>query len=205
MAWGNYRGGLASTIRITSLPGLDSVEVPHEITADISPAWAGGKLYFLSARSGPISVFSFDAGDREQVAEVYRNTGADIRSLASDGQTLVFDRLGEIFTLTPGQAAEAGRASPRRATCRMCGRACWNVSDQVRAISVSPTGRADGGGGAWRDPDRRRSRRPDAQPHQHARRDGADAGVEPGWESVGVFFGRAGPTRSIAAADRRAR
>ena len=88
VSWGNYRGGLASTIRITSLPGLDSVEVPHDITADISPAWAGGKLYFLSARAGPISIFSYDPATKA-VSEVHRNTGADIRSLSSDGQTLV--------------------------------------------------------------------------------------------------------------------
>jgi len=29
VSWGNYHGGLASTIRITSLPGLDSIEIPH--------------------------------------------------------------------------------------------------------------------------------------------------------------------------------
>ena len=38
---------------ITTLGGLDSVEVPHETAADFSPAWAGGKLYFLSGRGGP--------------------------------------------------------------------------------------------------------------------------------------------------------
>ena len=138
VSWGNYRGGLASTIRITSLPGLDSVDVPHDVTADISPAWAGGKLYFLSARSGPISVFSYDPATRS-VSEVYRNTGADIRSLASDGQTLVFDRLGEIYTLSPGgqpklvpitAVGDMPDVRPRM----------LNVSDQVRGISVSPTG-----------------------------------------------------------------
>ena len=138
VSWGNYRGGLASTIRITSLPGLDSVEVPHDETADISPAWAGGKLYFLSARSGPLSIFGYDPATKA-VSEVYRNTGADIRSLTSDGQTLVFDRLGEIYTLSPG-----GQPTPVPITVvgdmpdvrpRML-----NVSDQVRAISVSPTG-----------------------------------------------------------------
>src|SRR4051794_23217191 len=60
VAWGNYRGGQASTIWITTLPGLDSVEVPHETAADISPAWAGGKVYFLSGRGGPISIYAYD-------------------------------------------------------------------------------------------------------------------------------------------------
>ena len=30
VAWGNYHGGLAGSIWITTLPGLDSVQIPHE-------------------------------------------------------------------------------------------------------------------------------------------------------------------------------
>ena len=41
VAWGNYRGGQASVIRITTLPGLDSVEVPHEAAADNSSTAIG--------------------------------------------------------------------------------------------------------------------------------------------------------------------
>ena len=56
-----------------------------------TPLWfaeAGGKLYFLSGRAGPISIFSYDPATKA-VAEVYHNTGPDIRSLASDGRTLI--------------------------------------------------------------------------------------------------------------------
>jgi tricorn protease len=138
VSWGNYRGGLASTIRVTTLNGLGSVEVPHEISADLSPAWAGGKLYFLSGRSGPISVYSFDPATKK-VSEVYKNTGSDIRSLTSDGQTLAFDRLGEIYTLSPGGQP---KLVPINATGDMpdVRPRVLNVSDQVRSVSVSPTG-----------------------------------------------------------------
>ncbi len=37
VSWGNYHGGLAPAIWITTLPGLNSVEVPHETSADYSP------------------------------------------------------------------------------------------------------------------------------------------------------------------------
>ena len=137
-AWGNYKGGRAGAIWITSLPGLDSVEVPHEQAADFSPVYAGGKLYFLSGRRGRIGVFSYDPATRA-VAEVYHNTGSDIRSLAGDGRTLVFDRLGELYTLEPG-------GQPKRVSVDVAGdmpdvRArILNVSDQVENISVSPTG-----------------------------------------------------------------
>ncbi len=137
-SWGNYKGGRAGTIWVTSLPGLDSVQIPHEEMADFSPTYANGKIYFLSARRGPVSVFSYDPGAKA-VAEVYRNTGPDIRSLSSDGRTLVFDRLGELFTLEPG-------GQPQRVNVDVVGDMpdvrprILNVADQVETVAISPTG-----------------------------------------------------------------
>jgi tricorn protease len=95
-SWGNYHGGLASTIWITSLPGLDSVEIPHEQASDFSPVYVGDKIYFLSGRSGPNGIFRYDSTTKT-VTEVLHNTGPDIRTLSSNGNTLVYDQLGEIY------------------------------------------------------------------------------------------------------------
>jgi tricorn protease len=139
VAWGNYRGGRAGTIWLTRLSGLDSVEIPHQQAADFSPVWAGGKVYFLSGRDGPVSVYSYDPGSKA-VQLVYRNTGgSDIRSLATDGTTLIFDRLGELFTLVPGQEPQplnvdaVGDMPDVRARI-------LNVGDQVENVRISPTG-----------------------------------------------------------------
>jgi tricorn protease len=138
VAWGNYTGGMAGAIWVTTLGGLDSVEVPHQLAADFSPVWADGKLYFLSGRAGPISVFSYDPATRA-VAEVYHNTGPDIRSLASDGKTLIFDRLGELYTFEPG-------AQPKRLEVEAVGDMpdvrprIQNVAGEVQRVAVSPTG-----------------------------------------------------------------
>ena len=138
-AWGNYKGGRAGTVWITTLPGLDSVQVPHEDAADFSPVWAGGKLYFLSGRRGRVGVWSYDPASRAVAEVLHNDAGSDIRSLSSDGRTLAFDRLGEIFTLEPGGA-------PRRVEVDVAGdmpdvRArILNVSDQVQHVAVSPTG-----------------------------------------------------------------
>ncbi|CAN5343238.1 S41 family peptidase [soil metagenome] len=138
VAWGNYRGGRAGSVWITSLPGLDSVQVPHEAAADFSPVWVGGKLYFLSGRKGAVGVFAYDPASKA-VTEVFHNTGSDIRSLSTDGRTLIFDKLGELFTLEPGGA-------PQKLSIEVAGDMpdvrprILNVSDQVEHVSISPTG-----------------------------------------------------------------
>ncbi len=80
VSWGSYRGGAATTIWVTSLPGLDSVQIPHELASDFSPVYSGGHIYFLSGRGGAIGIFRYDPGTR-QVSEAVHNDGPDMRSL----------------------------------------------------------------------------------------------------------------------------
>src|SRR5579859_1627731 len=96
VSWGNYRGGRASTIWITSLPGLDSVEIPHETSSDFSPVYAGGKIYFLSSRKGKATIHKYDPASKA-VTQALANDGPDIRSMHGEGDSLVYDRLGEIY------------------------------------------------------------------------------------------------------------
>jgi tricorn protease len=138
VSWGNYHGGLAPALWITTLPGLETVSVPHETAADYSPTWADGKLYFLSGRKGPITVYSYDAASKA-VAEVYHNSGPDIHSLASDGHTLVFDRLGELYTMEPG-------GQPKLVDVDVAGDLpdvrphFVKVANEIEHMSLSPTG-----------------------------------------------------------------
>jgi tricorn protease len=96
VSWGNYRGGRAGVIWITSLPGLESFQIPHEAASDFSPVYAGGQIYFLSGRKGRIGIFRYDPATKS-VTEVLHNDGPDIRTLAGNGDTLVYDQLGDIY------------------------------------------------------------------------------------------------------------
>jgi tricorn protease len=139
VAWGNYHGGLASTIWVTSLPGLDSAEIPHEQAADFSPVYCGDQIYFLSGRKGPISIFRYDPATKA-VTEALHNNGPDIRSLAAQGGTLIYDQLGDIylFDTTTGTShrvpieidTDLPEVRPRIAT----------VADEIENASLSPTG-----------------------------------------------------------------
>jgi tricorn protease len=103
ISWGNYHGGRASTIWLTTLPGLESVEIPHETASDFSPVYAGGQIYFLSGRTGPVTIFKYDRSSK-QVSEALHNKGADIRTLAGEGNTLVYDQRGEIYLFDTASA-----------------------------------------------------------------------------------------------------
>jgi tricorn protease len=139
VSWGNYRGGRASTIWITTLPGLDSTEIPHEASSDFNPVYAGGKIYFLSGRKGHTTIFSYDPATK-QVAEALKNSGPDIRSLAGEGNTLVYDQLGEIhlFDTAAGKSEqvpiEIDADLPEvRAHIK-------SVSDEIEHVRISATG-----------------------------------------------------------------
>ena len=139
VSWGNYHGGRASTIWITTLPGLESVEIPHEAASDFSPVYAGGHIYFLSARKGKATIFVYDR-DSKKAVEVIGNDGPDIRSLHGEGDTLVYDRLGEIYLfdtktgtskLVPIDIdADLPEVRPR----------IDSVGDELEHAAISPTG-----------------------------------------------------------------
>jgi tricorn protease len=140
VAWGNYRGGRAGTLWITTLPGLDSIEIPHEVASDYSPVYAGKQIYFLSGRDhGHIGIFHYDPATKA-VTEVLKPTGPQIRSLAGDGNTLVYDQLGEIhlFDTATGKSRqvpiEIDADLPEvRPTIK-------SVAAEIDHITVSPTG-----------------------------------------------------------------
>jgi tricorn protease len=139
VSWGNYHGGRSSTIWITSLPGLDSVEIPHEISSDFSPVYVGDQVYFLSGRKGATGIFKYDPATKS-VTEALHNSGPDFRSLAGNGNTLVYDQLGEIYLfdtatdkahLVPIEIdADLPEVRPR----------IESVADQIDHTSLSPTG-----------------------------------------------------------------
>jgi tricorn protease len=139
VAWGNYHGGRASTIWITTLPGLDSVEIPHEKASDFNPVYAGGAIYFLSGRNGPITIFKYDPATK-QVSEALHNTGADIRTLAGDGTTLIYDQLGEIHLFDTGTGKSQTVSIEIDADLPEVRPRIQAVAEEIVHASISPTG-----------------------------------------------------------------
>ena len=72
---------------------------------------------------------------------MFHNTGADIRTLATDGKSLIFDKRGELYTLEPGRErlrlAVSVDVTGDMPDVRPH---ILNVAGQVEHIALSPTG-----------------------------------------------------------------
>ncbi len=140
VAWGNYRGGRASTIWITGLKDLNSVQIPHETGSDLDPVYVGKMVYFLSDRSGSMTLYKYDPATKA-VTECLKNAGRpDIHSLSGGPGGLVYDQLGEIYLydIATGQSHlvpidVTGDLPEVRARIE-------NVNTQIEHAGISPTG-----------------------------------------------------------------
>ncbi len=99
-AWRRYRGGLASYIWITDFPTLKTTKLPRETSNDFDPVWVGNKVFFLSDRNGPVTLFRYDPASGA-VTEALKNNGRDIRSASGGSGGIVYDQFGETFHLQP--------------------------------------------------------------------------------------------------------
>jgi len=60
VAWRRYRGGTASYLWIVNFADLATTKIPRTDSNDIYPMWIGDKIYFLSDRNGPMTLFRYD-------------------------------------------------------------------------------------------------------------------------------------------------
>ena len=106
-AWKHYRGGMATPILIADLSDSSVEKVPRTDSNDFNPMWIGSKIYFLSDRGGPITLFAYDTGSK-QVTQVIQNNGLDIKTAAASAgataDTIVYEQFGSLnlFDLRSG-------------------------------------------------------------------------------------------------------
>ncbi len=138
-AWKRYRGGETTPIWIADL-ATDAVEkLPRSNSNDSFPLWIGGKVYFLSDRSGAITLFSYDLSSKK-VVQAIRNDGLDFKYLSAFGGTIAYEQFGAIYTY------DTGSGKTRKVDIRLAGdvpdvRATYvKVASSVSEGRISPTG-----------------------------------------------------------------
>jgi tricorn protease len=103
-AWKRYRGGRTSRIWLAYLSDRTIYRIPRENSNDWSPMWVGNKVYFLSDRGGPFTLYSYDVPSKK-VTQAIPNTGYDIKSASAGPDAIVYEQFGSIslFDLKSGK------------------------------------------------------------------------------------------------------
>jgi tricorn protease len=104
-AWKRYNGGQTLKIWLADLSDSSVNEIPRENSNDFNPMWIGKKVYFLSDRKGPITLWSYDTSSKT-VSEVLKNDGLDIKSASAISDAIVYEQFGSIhlFDLASGKS-----------------------------------------------------------------------------------------------------
>jgi tricorn protease len=139
VAWKRYRGGLASPVWIADLADSSVEKLPREKSNDFNPMWVGNRVYFLSDRSGPTTLFAYDL-DTQKVSQLLDNGGPDIKSASACADAIVYDQLGELHLFD--LKAEKQRRLDVRVAADIPGvrPRVEKVAKKIHKAGLSPTG-----------------------------------------------------------------
>ncbi len=94
-AWKRYHGGQTQPVWIVNLATLDLTKVPRDNSNDSNPLWVADKIYFLSDRNGPVTLFSYDTKSK-QVEQAVENKSFDLKSASVGPGGIVYEQFGSI-------------------------------------------------------------------------------------------------------------
>lgn len=95
ISWKRYGGGLAPPIWIAKLSDSSIEKLPREKSNDFNPMWIGNRIYFISDRNGPNTLFHYDLTSK-RVSEAIPNKGLGIRRANAGPGAIVYEQFGEI-------------------------------------------------------------------------------------------------------------
>ena len=129
-------------------------KIPRTDSNDFNPMWPAGdarKIYFLSDRNGPITLFVYDSTTKK-VTQAVANPGLDIKSASvstgGEADTIVYEQFGSLnlYDLKSGQTKKVGvtinadipsvRAKYEKVGERILN--CRPLSQPARVLSLKP-------------------------------------------------------------------
>jgi tricorn protease len=97
--WKRYRGGETTPIWIVNLADSSvTARIPRDNSNDFNPMWVGDTIYFLSDRSGPVTLFAYDVSSG-QVRQILANDGLDIKSASAAADAIIYEQFGSLHLL----------------------------------------------------------------------------------------------------------
>jgi tricorn protease len=104
--WKNYKGGQTMPIWVARLADSSIEKLPRENSNDRYPMWIGDKIYFLSNRSGAVTLFAYDTKSKK-VDELIKNSGLDFKSASAGPGAIAIEQFGtiQLYDLKSGKAS----------------------------------------------------------------------------------------------------
>jgi tricorn protease len=93
--WKGYKGGQHTEIYLARLSDSSTVRIPNLNSNEGDPMWVGHKVYFLSDRDGPATLYVYDT-DTRQVRRLIDNKGFDITSASAGPGGIVYSQFGDL-------------------------------------------------------------------------------------------------------------
>ena len=138
-AWKRYRGGQTTPVYIVDLKSLKLEKVPRENSNDDYPVWIGDKVYFLSDRNGPVTLFSYDTKSKE-VKQLIENHGLDLKSISAGPDGIVYEQFGGIYVYDL-QSGKTRQVETHLSGDLPATRPHWEkIADKIQNAAISPTG-----------------------------------------------------------------
>ncbi len=135
----HYRGGTASAVWVADLADSSITKVPRQDSNDFNPMWVGDRVYFLSDRDGPTTLFAYDPASKK-VRRVLGPEPEDIKSASACRDAIVYDRFGtlHLFDLK----SEKSRPIPVRVAADLPGvrPKVEKVAKNIQKARLSPSG-----------------------------------------------------------------
>jgi tricorn protease len=137
--WKGYKGGQHTEIWISRLSDSSTVRIPNLNSNESDPMWVGNRIYFLSDRDGPETLYAYDL-DTRKVQRLIDNRGFDITSAAAGPGGIVYSQFGNlhVYDIANGSTSDvpvtiAGDMPQRRPYFA-------DVSKDVDEPGISPSG-----------------------------------------------------------------
>jgi tricorn protease len=139
VSWRRYRGGRASYIWVVNFADLSTQKIPRTDSNDFDPMWIGDKIYFLSDRNGPATLFRYDPQSKK-VDELIHNAGRDIISASAGPGGIVYEQFGQIHVYDIAANREHAVPIQISADLTEVRPHFENVAREIREIKISPSG-----------------------------------------------------------------
>ena len=135
----NYRGGTASPLWIADLSDSAITKVPRTDSNDFNPMWVGEKVYFLSDRDGPTTLFAYDPASKE-VNRVLDPEPNDIKSASACADAIVYDRFGTLHLFDLKEQKSKPVAVKVAADLPGVRPKMEKINKSIQSAGLSPTG-----------------------------------------------------------------